>query len=184
MEFNTTINTQYGVLINGDLEIVDRDNLLVANEQEFSQILAEIDKDDALSEDRKAWQKIEAKEVYDYKKKYLESTKPIVYTDMPILGEFESPESYYEEDADNIYLKYRSRGIDEYHIRNRIAELSEYLHLTDYKIYKNTEYRDAGLPLPYEPKALHEERQPYRDEINRLESLLISIQHETKTSTN
>lgn len=47
--------------------------------------------------------------------------------------------------------------------------LKERLTATDYKVLKNAEAQMAGDALPYDPVALHAERQPLRDEINRLE---------------
>ena len=52
----------------------------------------------------------------------------------------------------------------------QIAELKEQLAATDYKIIKCSEYQLAGMELPYDIQALHEERQALRDAINELES--------------
>lgn len=55
-------------------------------------------------------------------------------------------------------------------VRNeKIRMLKERLTATDYKVLKNAEAQMAGDALPYDPVALHAERQPLRDEINRLE---------------
>ena len=51
----------------------------------------------------------------------------------------------------------------------KIRLLKERLAATDYKVLKNAEAQMAGDALPYNPVALHAERQPLRDEINRLE---------------
>lgn len=50
-----------------------------------------------------------------------------------------------------------------------ISGLKEQLEQSDYKIIKCSECQLAGLDLPYDIEALHEERQALRDEINRLE---------------
>lgn len=51
----------------------------------------------------------------------------------------------------------------------RIDELHTLLEKTDYKIIKNNEFQMLGLPLPYDPQAVHDEKQAWRDELNRLE---------------
>ena len=51
----------------------------------------------------------------------------------------------------------------------KIAELKTKLSSTDYKIIKCSEAQLVGEELPYDIKALHEERQALRDEINALE---------------
>lgn len=51
----------------------------------------------------------------------------------------------------------------------RIDELHTLLEKTDYKIIKNYEFQMLGLPLPYDPQEVHDEKQAWRDELNRLE---------------
>lgn len=51
----------------------------------------------------------------------------------------------------------------------RIDELHTLLEKTDYKVIKNNEYQMLGLPLPYDPQEVHDEKQAWRDELNRLE---------------
>lgn len=55
-------------------------------------------------------------------------------------------------------------------VEDQIAELKTALTETDYKIIKCSEYQLAGLELPYDISAVHEERQMLRDRINALES--------------
>lgn len=51
----------------------------------------------------------------------------------------------------------------------RIEELHTLLEKTDYKVIKNNEYQMLGLPLPYDPQEVHDEKQAWRDELNQLE---------------
>lgn len=53
--------------------------------------------------------------------------------------------------------------------RERMAEIERLLLAEDYKVIKNSEAAAAGVPLPYDPTALHEARQALRDEYNELE---------------
>ena len=50
----------------------------------------------------------------------------------------------------------------------RIKELHELLEGTDYKVIKNSEADLLGLPLPYDPQEVHDEKQAWRDELNAL----------------
>lgn len=54
----------------------------------------------------------------------------------------------------------------------RIDELKVLLEASDYKVTKCYEASVMGVALPYDIEELHRERQSYRDEINRLESLM------------
>ena len=56
-------------------------------------------------------------------------------------------------------------------IELEINEAKKQLEDTDYKVVKNEEYAQAGLPLAYNPVELHRERQLLRDKINELEKL-------------
>jgi hypothetical protein len=47
--------------------------------------------------------------------------------------------------------------------------LQSQLNSDDYKTQKNSEYRDAGLPYPYDPAELHAKHQAWRDRINEVE---------------
>lgn len=53
----------------------------------------------------------------------------------------------------------------------RLLELKTLLLETDWKVIVNSELIQAGLPLKY--PNLHEERQAWRDEINKLEEEII-----------
>ncbi|MEG2232038.1 MAG: hypothetical protein RRX92_08465 [Lachnospiraceae bacterium] len=60
-------------------------------------------------------------------------------------------------------------------LRSQIAVLKEQLNSTDYKPIKNSELKEAGKTVEYEPIALHIERQLLRDEINKLEKEIIKL---------
>ena len=53
---------------------------------------------------------------------------------------------------------------------SRMEEIRKLLFKEDFKVIKNSEAAAAGVPLPYEPTALHEARQALRDEYNTLEA--------------
>lgn len=82
-------------------------------------------------------------------------------------------------DAGNrISYKYE-KSLDAQYLRSKIKDLKKRLSssdsdIGDYKITKCYEASLAGEPLPYDIKSLREERQKIRDEINRLEDLLIN----------
>lgn len=57
----------------------------------------------------------------------------------------------------------------------QISNLKEQLTSSDYKIIKEYEYSLVNKESDYNMSALHEERQTIRDEINRLESELLSL---------
>lgn len=50
-----------------------------------------------------------------------------------------------------------------------IDSLKAQLAESDYRVIKNVEATQAGLPMPYDAEELHRERQAIRDEINQLE---------------
>lgn len=58
-------------------------------------------------------------------------------------------------------------------INDQIADLKQQLSESDYKVTKCYECSLVGETLPYDIEALHKERQTIRDEINRLEALLV-----------
>lgn len=74
------------------------------------------------------------------------------------------------EDGDYEY-KYTA-VVSKAKIEQSISLLKQQLADTDYKVVKNMEALQCGLELPYEPNALHNERQAIRDKINELEELL------------
>ena len=47
--------------------------------------------------------------------------------------------------------------------------LQSQLNSDDYKTQKNSEYKEAGLPYPYNPTELHAKHQAWRDRINAIE---------------
>lgn len=80
--------------------------------------------------------------------------------------------------GDRISYKYE-KNLDTQYVKSKIKELKKRLsssdsNIGDYKITKCYEASLAGEPLPYDIKSLREERQKVRDEINRLEELLIN----------
>lgn len=56
--------------------------------------------------------------------------------------------------------------------KHRISQLKMFISNTDYQILKCAEYQALGKDMPYDIAKLHEERQSFRDEINRLEAEL------------
>lgn len=56
----------------------------------------------------------------------------------------------------------------------RIKDLLELLESTDYKVIKNNEFQMLGLPLPYDPQEVHDEKQAWRDELNALRGASIN----------
>lgn len=47
--------------------------------------------------------------------------------------------------------------------------LQTQLDSDDYKTQKNSEYKEAGKPYPYDPIELHAKHQAWRDRINEIE---------------
>lgn len=77
--------------------------------------------------------------------------------------------------ADAGYLPYvaptpSAEEVAELQRKARIEELHTLLEKTDYKVIKNYEYQLLGLPLPYDTQEVHDEKQAWRDELNRLEN--------------
>lgn len=66
-------------------------------------------------------------------------------------------------------------------MRNKISQLKQRIADTDYKIIKCAEYATANIELPYDIKNLHKERQEYRKEINKLETMIETILNEMKS---
>lgn len=58
-------------------------------------------------------------------------------------------------------------------INGQIADLKQLLSESDYKVTKCYECSLVDERLPYDIEELHKERQAIRDEINRLEALLV-----------
>lgn len=54
--------------------------------------------------------------------------------------------------------------------------LQSQLNSDDYKTQKNSEYRDAGLPYPYDPVGLHAKHQAWRDRINEIEDEIARLE--------
>ena len=55
---------------------------------------------------------------------------------------------------------------------SKLGGYKDQLNKTDYKVWKNMEYADAGKDKPYDPVSLHNERQALRDAITELESVI------------
>lgn len=66
-------------------------------------------------------------------------------------------------------------------MQNKISQLKQNIADTDYKIIKCAEYTTANVELPYDIKKLHEERQAYRKEINKLETMIETILNEMQS---
>lgn len=71
--------------------------------------------------------------------------------------------------GDHIAYTYE-RAIDTQFFQTRIDALKAELAAGDYKVVKNQEASLAGVALPYEPVALHAERQALRDQIEAIEA--------------
>lgn len=75
------------------------------------------------------------------------------------------------DNGDRISFKY-AEVFDPNKIQAKIKEHKDKLNDSDYKIMKCYEASLGGQPLPYDFDALSEERQGYRDKINKLEAML------------
>ena len=64
--------------------------------------------------------------------------------------------------------------IDQREVKEQIDEIKRALSDTDYKVIKSYEATLAGQPLPYDPEALHSEREALRIQIRTLENSLIN----------
>ena len=53
--------------------------------------------------------------------------------------------------------------------------LQSQLNSDDYKTQKNSEYKEAGKPYPYDPIELHAKHQAWRDRINAIEDEIAEL---------
>lgn len=53
--------------------------------------------------------------------------------------------------------------------------LQTQLDSDDYKTQKNSEYKEAGKPYPYDPIELHAKHQAWRDRINAIEDEIAEL---------
>lgn len=86
-------------------------------------------------------------------------TNPVL---IPMIGFIE----VIDENGEHIYEKL---SVFEEPQKTEVDLLKEQISSTDYKIIKCSECSLAGIELPYDIKALNEERQALRDRINELE---------------
>ena len=54
--------------------------------------------------------------------------------------------------------------------------LQSQLNSDDYKTQKNSEYKEAGKPYPYDPIELHAKHQAWRDRINAIEDEIAELE--------
>lgn len=94
---------------------------------------------------------------------------------IPILIDLQGIKERYEELEDKIIIHYDIVEHTPTKVHTKISFLKKSLAEWDYKVSKNNEYRDAGLPLPYDPTEIHQRNQPLRDEINELENILMNL---------
>ena len=99
--------------------------------------------------------------------------KEVIDCERPkIEDEYHKIESQVNENENgDYYMTYSVVALPE-KIHREIERFKQQLTNTDYKVVKNMEALQCGLELPYEPNALHNERQAIRDKINELEELL------------
>ena len=98
----------------------------------------------------------------------------VVRTEPPELEEGQDVEEFFLLEDDKVVQHYKVVSDIAYYQKN-IDDNLVLLDKTDYKITKCYEYFMAGKTLPYDINALHEERQAFRDEINKLESTIDNI---------
>ena len=98
----------------------------------------------------------------------------VVRTEPPELEEGQDVEEFFLLEDDKVVQHYKVVSDIAYYQR-KIDNNLVLLDKTDYKITKCYEYFLAGKPLPYNINALHEERQAFRDEINKLETTIDNI---------
>lgn len=55
------------------------------------------------------------------------------------------------------------------------TNLENCLNDDDYKTQKNSEYKEAGLPYPYDPIELHAKHQAWRNRINAIEDEIVEL---------
>lgn len=100
---------------------------------------------------------------------------PIVLEPLSVVGEIDiydlSP-TYSFNENEKVWIKKTKFEVSLKKVIKKISNLKQQLSDTDYKVVKNMEALQCGLELPYEPNALHNERQAIRDKINELEKLL------------
>ncbi len=92
--------------------------------------------------------------------------------EQPAVGEFQSAEATYNENAKLITLKWKVVKNSPEKIAAEIARLQSELAATDYKVIKSYEYTLTKQKQPYDITGLHAERQAIRDRITELEGLL------------
>lgn len=95
----------------------------------------------------------------------------VMRTEPPALEEGQDVEEFFLLEDDKVVQHYKVVSDIAYYQR-KIDDNLVLLDKTDYKITKCYEYFLVGKQLPYDINALHEERQMYRDEINRLKELI------------
>ncbi|OPZ47465.1 MAG: hypothetical protein BWY95_01457 [Bacteroidetes bacterium ADurb.BinA104] len=95
----------------------------------------------------------------------------VMRTEPPELEEGQDVEEFFLLEDDKVVQHYKVVSDIAYYQR-KIDDNLVLLDKTDYKTTKCYEYFLAGKQLPYDINALHEERQMYRDEINRLKELI------------
>ena len=104
--------------------------------------------------------------VADGFKPYDDSAEP------PVVGEYQTAVADYHENANRITLRWKIVKNSPEKIAAEIARLQSELAATDYQVIKSYEYTLAKQKPPYDPTALHSERQALRDRIGELESIL------------
>ena len=131
--------------------------------QQFIFINEEIEENEENEELKKRIEKLRSEFPYE-----------VVRTEPPELEEGQDVEEFFLLEDDKVVQHYKVVSDIAYYQKN-IDDNLVLLDKTDYKITKCYEYFMAGKTLPYDINALHEERQMYRDEINRLESTIDNI---------
>lgn len=90
----------------------------------------------------------------------------------PEVGPFQSLQPVYLQEEDRIVLYWEIVNDDPEKVQEEIDRLEELISDTDYQVIKSYEYTLAGMKIPYDVTALHNERQALRDQINELKALL------------
>jgi hypothetical protein len=101
-------------------------------------------------------------------KPYDDSAEP------PVVGEFQAAVADYHENAKQITLRWKTVKNNPEKIAAEIARLQSELAATDYRVVKSYEFALAGEKPPYDPAALHSDRQAIRDRIGELEARQIA----------
>lgn len=120
------------------------------------------------------------KAVVDFEAEYsdtikaLSEYKELEVSEMPEAGELDQIVPYYEEREDKVIMLWEIRKNDVFRVTDKVKSLKQELSNGDYKITKCYEASLLGSELPYDVKALVEERNKIREEINELEKLLPS----------